>query len=240
MKIQVLYFAVLKERVGLPHETLEVPEGTGTQDLLEILAERHEVFRGLTGFRLALNQEFLNQPKLLADGDEVAVIPPVSGGQAPRLFVALGRDPISSDALTEAVAHPSAGAITSFLGVVRDQHQGKAVRHLEYEAYEAMAEKELRRVGEELLAKFPEVLRLALVHRFGDLAIGEASVGVAVATAHRRLSFEVCQAGIDTVKERVPIWKREHYESGEIAWVRADEMGYREGETGFDPTSSSD
>ena len=112
-----------------------------------------------------------------------------------------------------------------FLGVVRDHHRGRGVSRMDYEAYEAMARLELARVAEDLLAAHPDVLGLALVHRFGRLEIGEASVGVAAAAAHRKPAFAACEWGIDTIKERVPIWKKEHYVEGDHHWVRADEMG---------------
>jgi len=226
MRVRVLYFAALRERVGVPEEELEAPEGTRVEGLLELLRERHEGLRGLQGFRVAINQRFSTLEAEVPAEAEVALIPPVAGGAGD--WVALVRAPILPDALQRAVEHPGAGAQALFLGVVRDHHAGREVARMDYEAYEAMAEAELGRIAERLREGHPEVLRLALVHRFGRLEIGEASVGIAVASAHRKAAFRACEWAIDAVKETVPIWKLEHYADGERSWVRADEMGVGE------------
>lgn len=231
-KVRVLYFAALRERLGVGEEELELPADADVAMLLAALRDRHEVLRGLKGFRVAVNQRFSKEADAVPDGAEVALIPPVAGGapEGPRVHVALTREPIRADALIARVDHPEAGAQAVFLGVVRDHHRGRAVARMEYEAYEAMAVSELQGVADKLLAQHPDVRGVALEHRFGALEIGEASVGVAVSSPHRKESFVACQWGIDTIKERVPIWKKEHYVEGDHHWVRADEMGERETE----------
>lgn len=232
MRVRVLYFAALRERVGLAEEDLELAAGASVKDLRAALDQRHASLRGLTGFRVAVNQRFARDQDEVPEGAEVALIPPVAGGvpedAAAGGHTALTRDPIDAAALLEQVADPGAGAQVVFLGVVRDHHRGQAVARMDYQAYEAMARAELARIAERLRQQHPEVRRVAMVHRFGCLEIGEASVGVAVSSAHRKAAFAACEWGIDAIKESVPIWKQEHYRSGERHWVRADEMGERE------------
>lgn len=227
MKIRILYFAALKERLGLPEEPLELPDGSRVADLVAALAARHPYLRGLRGFRVAVNQAYAKDGDPVPDGAEVALIPPVSGGAPAPTVIRLVREAFTGDQLWKLVDHPSAGAVAVFLGVVRDWNDGRPVLHLEYEAYEAMARAELERVAARVREAYPDVLGVALFHRFGDLAIGEASVGVAVSSPHRAEAFEACRLGIDTIKETVPIWKREHYADGPPEWVRADCMGHR-------------
>ncbi len=235
MRVRVLYFAALAEKVGSSGEEIELPAGALVRDLLAVLSGRHAFLRGLRGFRVAVDHRFASAEAPLAEGAEVALIPPVAGGADDRLRISLGSAPIDPATLLEAVADPRSGAVLVFLGVVRNHEKGRRVLHLEYQAYEKMAELELVRLGEELLERFPGVRKAALVHRFGDLAIGEASVGVAVSSDHRGVSFDACEWGIDTLKERVPIWKREHYEDGEAEWVRADCMGHDHGHDHAEP-----
>jgi molybdopterin synthase catalytic subunit len=241
MKIRLLYFAALRERLGVDQEALELTDGATVQDLLVVLAEKYELFRGLRGFRVAVNQKFAREADPISEGAEVAIIPPVAGGcgDTSRVTVSLTRAEISCDALLEQIRHPGSGAQVSFLGVVRDNHQGREVARIDYQAYEAMAEAELARIGERLLEAHPEVLRACLVHRFGVLEVGEASVGVAVSTGHRGSAFEACRFGIDAIKESVPIWKKEHYVEGDHHWVRADEMGAIEASQETPPGASS-
>ena len=126
--------------------------------------------------------------------------------------------PLSEAALTEAVAHPEAGGVVVFSGVVRNETGGRRVKFLEYEAHGQMAEAKMREIGEMLRARWPSVKRVAIAHRVGRLEIGEASVVVAVSAAHRREAFEACRFAIDRLKETIPVWKKEHFEDGEV-WV---------------------
>jgi molybdopterin synthase catalytic subunit len=127
-------------------------------------------------------------------------------------------DPVSADALVELVDVPEAGGIAVFLGVVRDNNAGRRVLALEYEAHVPMAEAKLKEIGDEVGRRWPGVKQVAMAHRLGRLAIGEASVGIAVSAVHRREAFEACHFAIDRLKETVPIWKKEHFEGGEI-WI---------------------
>jgi len=126
--------------------------------------------------------------------------------------------PLSEAALTEAVADPEAGGIVVFSGVVRNETGGRGVKFLEYEAHAPMAEAKMREIGEAVRARWPSVKRVAMVHRVGRLEIGEASVAIAVSASHRREAFEACHFAIDRLKETVPVWKKEHFEDGEV-WV---------------------
>jgi len=129
----------------------------------------------------------------------------------------LTQDPLDPNPLIEEVRHPGSGALVVFLGVVRDEDQGRKVRYLEYDAYRSMAEKEMRRVGEEVLARWP-LTRIAVRHRFGRLEVGETALVVAASAPHRSDAFEACRYAIDRIKEIVPIWKKEVWEDGE-AWL---------------------
>jgi molybdopterin synthase catalytic subunit len=154
-------------------------------------------------------------------GDEVAFIPPVSGGAVNEPLIEITTKPLDARRLEAAVAHAGAGAICTFTGVVRDQSQGKSVTHLEYEAYAGMAATEMRRIATEISARWQRT-RVAMAHRTGSLAIGEASVVVSVSAPHRAEAFEACRWGIDTLKESVPIWKKEFASDGSY-WVEGNQ-----------------
>lgn len=214
--VRVRYFAILRERVGVDEERLEIPSEALAGGVLDAVVERHpQVAAYRTRLRLALNEEFVPADAPVADGDEVALIPPVSGGSpAPVLLTSA---PLSVDAAVAEVAHPGAGGIVVFLGVVRDTNAGRAVDRIDYEAYASMALREMTKLVEELRVEHPEA-RVAIAHRTGTLAVGDVSVLVAVSAPHRPLAFEACRAAIDRLKERVPIWKREHGPDG-VDWV---------------------
>ena len=143
------------------------------------------------------------------------------------IHVALVRDPIDVSGLTSLVASPAAGAITGFLGVVREVNEGRAVTGIEYSAYDEMAEREMQAIAAEAVARFDNV-SLALEHRLGELSLGEVSVAITVAHAHRAPALDACRYVIEELKKRVPIWKREHYADGTRAWV--DNRGVRPAE----------
>jgi molybdopterin synthase catalytic subunit len=222
MRIQVLYFAVLRERIGARDEMLELPDGTEVGAALDALAARHPAIAQLRGrFRAAVNEAFAGEHDALRDGDQLALIPPVAGGSDRRW--ALRDDALSLDRCIAAViaagAHDAQGigAVVTFTGIVRKTNQGHAVQRLEYEAYASMAERELAAICAELEAELPGA-RVAVEHRVGALAVGELAVVIAAAHAHRGEAFAACRALIDRLKQRVPIWKKELGDDG-AEWI---------------------
>lgn len=161
------------------------------------------------GLLYAVNKEYAERDRALADGDEVALIPPVSGGD-----FRLSEEQLSLEAVVAEVARPEAGAIATFIGTTRSQSRDRAVEHLEYEAYEGMAEKVMAEIADELRTRY-DIDQIAIHHRTGRVDIGEASVVIAVSAAHRQDALAACKDAIDTLKERVPLWKKEVYEGGE-------------------------
>ena len=213
--VQVRYFAVLRERLGLSEERFEIPADAPASGVLDAVVERHPgVAAYRSRLRLAVNEEFVAPDAPVKDGDEVALIPPVAGGAGPVL---LTDAPLSVDAAIAEVTHPGAGGIAVFLGIVRDTNAGRSVERIDYEAYGSMALREMTKLVDELQRELPGV-RVAIAHRTGTLQIGEASVVVAASAPHRPEAFEACRAAIDRLKERVPIWKREQGPDG-VDWV---------------------
>ena len=159
---------------------------------------------------------------VVSDGDEVAFIPPVSGGaHAVGVFFEITAQPLDARRLEAAVAHAGAGAICTFTGVVRDSSRGRSVTHLEYEAYADMAKAEMQKIAQEIAQNWPEA-RVAMAHRTGRLEIGEASVVVSASCPHRAEAIAACKWGIDRLKESVPIWKKEHAADGTF-WIEGDQ-----------------
>jgi MoaE-MoaD fusion protein len=217
MRIAVLYFAVFREKLGRDGEELELPAGATVAAAIEALAARHTPIAKLRGrFRVAVNQEFSDDARVLADGDELALIPPVAGGSEAR-HVQLLATPLSLDRCVAAVSGPGMGGIVTFTGVVRRHSRGVTVERLEYEAYAPMAVREMRRLCDEIEGEVAGV-RLAVEHRVGVLAIGDVAVVIAAAAPHRAEAFTACRAMIDRLKDRVPIWKKEIGEDG-AEWV---------------------
>ena len=215
MRIHVLYFAVFREKLGREGEMLEVPAGARVRDAIAALAKLHEPIAKLAGrFRIAVNQDFADDDRALADGDELALIPPVAGGSR---HVALLDTPLSLDRCLAAVSGPGMGGIVTFTGMVRRHSRGTTVDHLEYEAYGSMAVREMTRLVSEIEAEIPGT-QLAVEHRVGHLAIGDIAVVIAAAAPHRAEAFAACRAMIDRLKDRVPIWKKEVGEDG-AEWV---------------------
>lgn len=206
MQIHVLYFAVFRERLGRDDETLELAAGATVADALAMLAERHPDVAKLRGrFRVAVNQDFAAEDQVLADRDELALIPPVAGGAH---HVVLSGEPLSLDRCIAAVRGPGMGGIVTFTGMVRLHSRGTTIDHLEYEAYAPMAVKTMTELCVEIEAEIAGV-RLAVEHRVGSLAIGDIAVVIAAAAPHRAEAFTACRAMIDRLKDRVPIWKKE-------------------------------
>jgi len=216
MRIEVLYFAVFRERLGSDGESLELAAGARVADAIAALEARHEVVRALRGrYRVAVNQDMVDGDPALADGDELVLIPPVAGG-ADRHIVVLDA-PLSLDRCVAAVAGPDAGGIVTFTGHVRRASHGATIDHLEYEAYGAMAVKVMTALVAEIEAEVAGT-RIAVEHRTGSLGVGELAVVIAAAAPHRAEAFTACRAMIDRLKDRVPIWKKEFGDDGAV-WV---------------------
>ena len=219
MKITVIAFAALRDALGQSRCVVEIPEaGTGA-DLKETLAAGYPRFRDLIrASRVAKGVDFIDPGTPLSDGDEVVLIPPVSGGNLPPA-VLLTTDPLDGNSLQAAATTPRCGAVVRFEGTVRSPSGGKTVRYLEYEAYEEMARASMERIMDEAREQSPLGLQF-LHHRLGRVEVGEASV-VAVASApHRDQAFAVCRLLIEKLKADVPIWKKETFEDGSV-WVGA-------------------
>lgn len=213
MKVQVLLFGMLRDLAGAASEELTLPEGERVSQVLARYAERSERLAALLpSVAVAVNQDYVPGDRVLRDGDELALLPPVSGG-APRAV--LVREPIATAQVVERLKHGADGAVVVFEGVVRDQTRGRRTRFLDYEAYEGMALKQMEGLAAQALGKFA-VRDVALVHRLGRLQIGETSVLLVVGAAHRAAAFDACRWLIDTLKRTVPIWKKEHFEDGAV------------------------
>lgn len=228
MRIRVRLFASVKDIVGRREVVLDLPEGTTASELLHRFAADHPRLQALLpSLLLAINREYVEATRVLREGDEVAFIPPVSGGSD---LYEITPDPLSLDALVVSVMQNTSGAVATFLGVVREFARGRRVSYLEYDAYPEMATATLRQIGEEIRHRWP-VGRIAMVHRIGRLSIGEASVAIAIASPHRREALEACAFSIERVKEIVPIWKKEVWTDG-AEWIGSTADEYRERERG--------
>lgn len=224
MRLRLLAFASAADALGRDEIDLDLPEGGTLADLRARLDGRAPGLSPLwPRLAIAVNGRVVSGRVELREGDEVALLPPVSGGSsggedaAPPSSAVLIEGAIDPAALTERVAGPSRGAVVLFLGNVRDSHAGRPVEKLTYSAYEPMARAGLARIVAELEAAHPD-LRAAIVHRLGEVPVGEASVGIAVASPHRPAAYEASRTALERLKAEVPIWKREHYADGEAAW----------------------
>ena len=230
MKVRVLFFGLLKDITGRSSDDLEMPDGSTLGAIFENYAARAPRLRELEGsIVLAHNQEFGGKHVVVKDGDEVAFLPPVSGGSSPYShliedeaghFFALTRSPIDSRAITNRLLRGEDGAIVDFEGVVRNNTKGRATRYLDYECYEAMAVKMMAQIGREIAAAHA-IGRIAMVHRLGRMEIGEASVVIVVTSPHRKPAFDAALEGINRLKKLVPIWKKEYFADGEV-WVEGE------------------
>ena len=201
-------FAALREQAGARERELELADGARVGDVWAALGLGDEP----AGLVYAVNKAYAGRDAQLADGDEVALIPPVSGGA----FL-LSEAPLSVDGVVREVASDGAGAIATFVGTTRARSRGRDVVRLEYEAYEGMAEAEMERIAGSLRERH-EILDVAIHHRVGPVEIGETSVVIAVSARHRAAALEACREAIDTLKQTVPLWKKELYVGGE-EWI---------------------
>ncbi len=220
MKIGVLFFGVLKELVGRSGEMVVLPEGARVREVLLYYARQAPRFEAMVpSLGISVNQEYSGVDRTLHEGDEVGLLPPVSGGldeggKVPG-EVRIVRERIDTEAVVSCLKRPADGSALIFEGVVRDNTRGRRTLYLEYEAYEAMALRQMESLAVEARARFP-VRGVSIVHRLGRLEIGETSVLIVVATAHRGAAFEACRWIIDTLKKTVPIWKKEYFEDGAV------------------------
>ncbi|OGO49796.1 MAG: molybdopterin converting factor subunit 1 [Chloroflexi bacterium RBG_16_68_14] len=218
MKVHVRLFAGLQDLLGQRNVTLELADGATVSHLREQLGREYPVISPfLSTLVCAVDEEYVPGDHALRDGDDVALIPPVSGGAEPELF-RVTSEPLDPQRLVEAVRRDESGAVALFYGVARNHSEGRRVSALEYDAYPAMAERKLREVADEVRARWP-ITGIGVWHRTGRLAIGETSLLVAVSAAHRQQAFEACQYAVDRIKQIVPIWKKEIWEDGAGAWA---------------------
>ena len=227
MRVRVLFFGRLREIVGRAEDDAELVDGSRVEDLFERYGQRYPELAGFRGSVVAsVNQVFSDWGMALKAGDEVAFLPPVSGGsQAAGVefggdVFELAREPIRVAEIVARLKAPEDGAVLVFEGIVRNHSGGRRTLYLDYEAYEEMALAKMREIGGAMHGQFT-VDRVALVHRLGRLEIGETSVFIGVSSAHRRAAFDACRFGIDTLKRTVPIWKKEYFADGAV-WAEGE------------------
>jgi molybdopterin synthase catalytic subunit len=218
MRVTVRLFGPIREAAGAKELHVQLPPDATAAALRALLAEKHPQFAALgPRLRVSVNREFAADDAPLADGDEVAFLPPVSGGATAAARCTISDRPLEPDAVAARVVGPDAGGVVSFVGAVRDQSRGHAIEHLEYEAYPEMAVQEMERICDEAARRWPGV-RVAIAHRVGHLRIGDLAVVVVAASAHRAEAFDACRFAIDALKQTVPIWKKEVASDGAY-WV---------------------
>jgi MoaE-MoaD fusion protein len=227
VQIKVLFFGLLKDICGGAEARLELPAGATAGSVFEHYAAAFPRLKQMaSSVVLARNHEFAAVSEPLSDGDEVALLPPVSGGKMPEIsdpeghFFALTRDPIDIRGLEDRLLQGSDGASVTFQGVVRNNTSGRKTLRLEYECYEQMAIRKMAEIGREIAAQCA-ISRIGMVHRLGTMEIGEASVVIVVTSPHRRPAFDAALDGINRLKKLVPVWKKEFFEDGEV-WVEGD------------------
>jgi molybdopterin synthase catalytic subunit len=236
MRITLLAFGSLRDHLGPATGSIELPARSTVRDLLarcRPLVPANTI--PWSAIAVAVNQEYVPATHLLADGDEVALLPPVSGGspkkivppqeaipiiRIPKHRVHLSEEPIDALALASSLKRDQDGAVVVFDGIVRNNSRGRRTLYLFYEAYREMALNQMKLLSAHALAEFP-IRDVAIVHRLGRLDIGETSVVIAVASAHRAAAFDACRWLIDTLKKTVPIWKKEFFTDGAV-WAQGD------------------
>ena len=218
MRVGVRLFARYREAAGRERLEVDLPEGGTVETAWSAVVDRHPALSPYRPFTLfAVGNEYVDSRHRLSPNDELCLFPPVSGGSGGDVYRVVG-ETLSPDAIAAEVDDPGAGGIVIFSGVVRNETGGRPVKFLEYEAHAPMAEAKMREIGVTVHARWTGVKRVALLHRIGRLEIGESSVLIAVSAAHRQDAFEACRYAIDTLKRTVPVWKKEHFEDGEV-WV---------------------
>ena len=216
MQVRVLFFGVLKDLAGRSSDELTLPDEATVGDVLKHYETQLAALNGkLSSIAVSVNQEYAGPGDRLRSGDEVGLLPPVSGGSGDASVVRLVRERIIPHDIVPALEAPEDGAIVIFDGIVRNHSRGRRTLYLEYEAYESMALSKLEELAAGARQRFA-VRSVALVHRLGRIEIGESSVLIAAYSAHRAAAFDACRWLIDTLKRTVPIWKKEHFEDGAV------------------------
>jgi MoaE-MoaD fusion protein len=226
MRVRVLLFGQLRDIVGRQEEFLELRPGARVSEIMSHYEQKFPGFKPISAsLACSVNQEYAPVSSVLRDGDEVGLLPPVSGGKSAGTKSSVGeqqspqcaivRQTISSQQITESIKAAQDGAVVVFEGIVRDNSRGRRTLYLDYEAYESMALNEMQRLAQAALERFA-IRDVRLAHRLGRLTIGETSVLIVVAAAHRAAAFEACRWLIDSLKKTVPIWKKEYFEDGAI------------------------
>lgn len=220
ISVTVRYFAILREQLDRSQETISLPDGTTAGEVFAIVtAARPDLAPLQRSMLLMVNETYVKPDRVLQDGDEVAFIPPVSGGETTKRFLVTEAE-LDPRAVEMLVAGDDAGAIVTFTGTVRDRARGRAVTGLDYEAYPSAAETQMALVADEISERWPG-MRTAIHHRTGYLEPGVASVVIACASPHRGEAFAAAQYAIDRLKQVVPIWKKEHYADGST-WIGSE------------------
>jgi len=220
MRVRVLFFGVLKEMIGKSVDLLDLADGASLRDVLALYESQNPRLKeSLPSLAMAVNQEYSGPDTKLRENDEIALLPPVSGG-APeeaqrRLYASIVREVINTSQTIASLKRGEDGAALVFEGVVRNQTRGRKTLYLDYEAYEEMALEQMESLTVRAVERF-QIRDVAIVHRLGRLEIGETSVLIAVASVHRAAAFDACRWLIDTLKRTVPIWKKEYFEDGAV------------------------
>jgi molybdopterin converting factor subunit 1 len=218
MRVRVLFFGMLKDLAGKSSDTLDLPEGATVRGLLAHYESQIPLMKDcVASLAVAVNQQYAAPETELKADDEVALLPPVSGGSGRASIV---RGPIDTEGVLKRIKRGEDGAAVVFEGVVRNQTRGRKTLYLDYEAYEQMALDQMEGLADQALKQF-QVREVAMVHRLGRLEIGETSVLIVVASAHRAAAFDACRWLIDTLKRTVPIWKKEYFEDGAV-WAAGE------------------
>lgn len=216
MQVRVLFFGILKDIAGRSSDVLNLPDHATAGAVLEHYEQQMSALRGMgLSIAISVNEEYAAPDSRLHSGDEVALLPPVSGGREDGPYIRLVRARIVPHDIIPPLERPEDGAIVIFDGIVRNNSRGRATLYLDYEAYESMALKQLQEMAAEATARF-SIRNLAIVHRLGRIEVGESSVLIAVFSAHRAAAFDACRWLIDTLKKTVPIWKKEHFTDGAV------------------------
>ncbi len=213
MEVRVLFFGMLKDLAGRPNETVTLSDSASLGDVLLHFEKRIPKLRELLpSIAISVNREYAGPEFPLHPGDEIALLPPVSGGAGRASIV---RNKIDAESVVKSIKRPEDGAVVVFDGIVRNHTRGRRTLYLDYEAYDEMAVEQMESLAQRALADF-QIRDVAIVHRLGRLEIGETSVLIVVASPHRAAAFDACRWIIDNLKRTVPIWKKEHFEDGAV------------------------